>query len=124
VKLVDSSAWVEFVSGGPLAERLAPHFERPAALLTSPIVLYEVYRRLKRDRGEEGALLVVSQIRKGRVEDVSEVVALTAADLAAEHGLAMADALIYATARLHDALLVTCDRDLAELPGVEYHAKS
>ena len=124
MKHVDSSVWVEFFYAGPLAERLAPHLERPSALVTSPIVLYEVYRRLKRERGEEGAILAVSQIRKGKLEPVDEVVALTAADLAAEHGLAMADALIYATARLNEALLVTCDKDLAGLPGVEYHPKA
>jgi predicted nuclease of predicted toxin-antitoxin system len=35
----------------------------------------------------------------------------------------MADAMVYATARLHAALLVTCDKDFADLAGVEYHAK-
>lgn len=120
---VDSSVWVEFFSAGPVAEHVAHHLEEPTALLTSPIVLYEVYRRLRRDRGEEGALLAVSQIRKGRVEPVTELISLTAADLAAKHGLAMADAMVYATARLHDALLVTCDQDFADLPGVEYHPK-
>jgi predicted nucleic acid-binding protein len=40
--------------------------------------------------------------------------------LALRHGLAMADAIVYATAQDHGAQLVTGDADLKDLPGVVY----
>ena len=47
----------------------------------------------------------------------------TAADLSLEHGLAMADALILATAKLFRAELITSDRDFERVPGVAYLPK-
>lgn len=49
--------------------------------------------------------------------------ALTAADLGLEHGLPMADSLIYATAMSAGVELVTSDADFAALPGVIYLEK-
>jgi predicted nucleic acid-binding protein len=37
-----------------------------------------------------------------------------------QHGLAMADAIVYATARDQEAQLITGDADLKDLPGVVY----
>jgi predicted nucleic acid-binding protein len=45
-----------------------------------------------------------------------ESLALEAADISLEHGLAMADSLVYATARRHRAKLVTGDADFEGLP--------
>ncbi len=42
---------------------------------------------------------------------------------AVRHGLAACDALIYATATLCGARLVTTDADMDGLPGVEFHAQ-
>ena len=50
-------------------------------------------------------------------------IALTAADLSLEYGLAMADAMILATARMYRAELVTSDRDFESIPGVTYLPK-
>ncbi len=123
MRLVDSTGWVEYFTQGPLASIYARHVERLDTVLSSPIVLFEVYRRIKRERGEEAALLAVIQIRKTRVEPVTEMIALTAADLSLAYGLAMADSLIYATALLHQSRLVTSDSHFAGLAGVEYHPK-
>ncbi|HEV7768946.1 MAG TPA: hypothetical protein VGQ76_28390 [Thermoanaerobaculia bacterium] len=46
-----------------------------------------------------------------------------AADLSLEHRLAMADALVLATTRQFDAILVISDRDFEGLPGVVYLPK-
>jgi predicted nucleic acid-binding protein len=40
-----------------------------------------------------------------------------------QHKLATADAIIYATARAHDADVLTCDRHFQGLSGVQYIAK-
>ena len=47
-------------------------------------------------------------------------IALLAADVSLRHGLAMADAIVYATAKDQDAEVVTGDADLKDLPGVVY----
>ena len=49
--------------------------------------------------------------------------AVEAVDYAARHSLAMADAIIYATAMKNGADLLTCDAHFARLPGVVYFAK-
>lgn len=49
--------------------------------------------------------------------------ALLAADIAGEFRLAMADAIIYATARQHGAQTVTSDAHFAKLPDVVFLPK-
>lgn len=76
-----------------------------------------MYRVIRRDLSEEQALAAVSLMRSALIESLDETLALEAADLALMHGLAMADAIIYATARRHGATLVTGDADFERLPG-------
>jgi predicted nucleic acid-binding protein len=85
--------------------------------VASAIQVYEIYKVVRRDLSEERAIEAVAALRRATVVPVDETLALEAADLALESGLAMADALIYATARRHRATLVTADADFAELPG-------
>jgi predicted nucleic acid-binding protein len=49
--------------------------------------------------------------------------ALEAATLAVQHRLSTADAIIYATALVYQADLLTCDRQFQGLPRVVYVAK-
>lgn len=51
---------------------------------------------------------------------LTESIALLAADLSLREGLAMADAIVYATAKDQGAEVVTGDADLKDLPGVVY----
>lgn len=55
---------------------------------------------------------------------VTHEIATSATALGARHQLEMADALIYATARQHDAILWTQDVDFESLPHVKYLPKS
>jgi len=50
-------------------------------------------------------------------------IALTAADLSLAHRLAMADAIILATARAHDAQIFTTDSDFEGLEGATVFSK-
>ena len=72
---------------------------------------------IRRDLSEERALMAVSLLRRATVVPVDESLALDAADFSLELGLAMADSIVYATARRHDATLVTADADFEGLPG-------
>jgi predicted nucleic acid-binding protein len=118
--LVDSSGWIEYFSGGPLAERYGSYLGRPAELITPTIAVYEVYKKIKRERGEELALRVTASLTATEVIPLTESIALLAADISLQYGLAMADAIIYATARDQEAQVLTSDADLKDLPGVVY----
>ena len=118
--LVDSSGWLEFLTEGPLAGSYAQHLRRLDEVVTPTVVLYEVYKVIKRRRGEEEALAVAAQVGKTRLVPLTDAIALTAADASLTYRLAMADAIVYATALTEGVKLVTSDADLAPLPGVLY----
>ena len=117
---MDSSAWIEYFSGGPLAQRYGSYLGSPAELITPTIVVYEVYKKIKRERGEELALRVTASLTATEVIPLTESIALLAADVSLQYGLAMADAIIYATAQDQKARVLTSDADLKDLPGVVY----
>jgi predicted nucleic acid-binding protein len=123
LKVVDSSGWIEYFADGPRADTYAAHLADLTQIITPVIVVYEVYRWLRRQRGDEEAQEAVAQLAETQVVAVSSSLALAAADLSLAHGLAMADALIYAAARSNDAELITSDADFASLPGVTYLAR-
>ena len=114
--LVDSSGWIEYLAERPLADAFAPYLEGDEPLLVSTIEIYEIYKVVRRDLDEERAVEAVAALRGATVESVDETLALEAADLSLRHGLAMADSIIYATARRHGATLVTADTDFEGLP--------
>ena len=118
--VLDSSGWIEFFTGGPLAERYAAYLTPRYQIITPTVVLYEVYKKIKRERGEETALLFAGRLNTTQVIQLTESIAYLAADVSLRHGLAMADAIVYATAKDQDAEVVTGDADLKDLPGVVY----
>lgn len=122
--LIDSSGWLEFFTGGPLAGDYAHHLKELEQIVTPTIVLYEVYKVIKRQRSEEEALAAAAQMGKTHLVPLTDSIALTAADVSLSHQLAMADAIVYATALTENAKLITSDADLAALPGVSYLKKS
>jgi len=123
LKVIDSSGWLEFFTDGPLAERYAFLLNDLSQIITPTVVLYEVYKKIRRERGEEAALVVAAQLQKTQLIPLNDTIALRAADLSLEHHLAMADAIIYATATLHDTLLITSDDDFELIPGVLFLQK-
>jgi predicted nucleic acid-binding protein len=59
-------------------------------------------------------------MKQGRVIELDESTALLAAKLSLQHKLPMADSLMLAAARSHQALLWTQDSDFKGLDGVKY----
>lgn len=118
--IVDSCGWLEWFTDGKLAEEYGPRLQGVDELLVPAVVLYEVYKVLKRETGEEKAILAVSYMKHWPVIPLDDILALQAADLALKHNLAMADAMVYATALAYNALLFTSDADFDGLPLVNY----
>jgi predicted nucleic acid-binding protein len=114
--LVDSSGWIEFLGDGPLADRFAPYFEREEWLIVPAIVLYEVYKKLLSVQGSTAADRFLSSALRARVVPIDERLALLAARISMDRQLAMADAMIYATALVSGAQLVTSDAHFKGLP--------
>lgn len=117
---VDSYGWVERFTDGPKASAYNKVIDsvKPEDLVTSVVVLYEVYRKIKKIKGEETALEAVATLSETKIVTVDQTLSLEAADYSLEHGLHMADALVYATARQNSAELYTSDEDLRELENV------
>jgi predicted nucleic acid-binding protein len=116
--LVDSSGWVEFIGDGPLAEKFAPYFEREEHLLVPAIVLYEVYKKLLSAQGSTAADRFLSAALRARLVPIDERLALLAARISLDRRLAMADAMIYATALAAGAHLITSDSHFQGLDEV------
>lgn len=124
MNVVDSSGWLEYFSGSSLASKYAPYLEKRSELLVPSIVLYEVYRWVKRYKGEEEALKYTAQMSQTRFVPLDDVIALNAADLSLQYHLALADSVVYASALRHHAKLITSDADFKSLPQVVYFPKS
>lgn len=114
--IVDSSGWIEFFTDGPHAKDYARYFKDASALVTPAIILYEVYKKIKRERTEEEALSAVSIINRTQIVPLTESIALLAADISLKYALPMADAIVYATALELDCAVVTGD---AHFKGLE-----
>ena len=82
----------------------------------SAIEIYEVYKVIRRDLSEERALEAVAALQKAKIVPLDSSLALEAADISLAFGLAMADSIVYATARRHGAKLVSGDADFEGLP--------
>jgi predicted nucleic acid-binding protein len=124
MRLVDTSAWIEWLIGSPLGVSLAAELPDRAQWLVPTLVQLELAKWLTREVGEDKADRVIAFTETCVVADLDTATALSAAELCAKHKLATADAIIYATALGHGADLFTCDRHFENLPGVRFVPKA
>jgi uncharacterized protein len=120
MRLVDTSAWIEFLIGSPLGRRLAKEIPQPDEWLVPTIVQHELAKWLVRELDEQDADRVLALSKTCVVAELDTKTALAAADCCARYKLATADAIIYATANAYGADLLTCDRHFERLPNVAY----
>jgi predicted nucleic acid-binding protein len=123
MNLVDSSGWLEYFADGRNARFFAPALEDTENLIVSTINIYEVFKRVLQQRGEDAALQAVALMQQANIADVTSPIAMDAANISAELKLPMADSIIFATARAYGATLWTQDADLYGLPGVRFTKK-
>jgi predicted nucleic acid-binding protein len=123
MNIVDSSGWIEYVTDSNNAN----FFEAPITLLDDLLVptvcLYEVFKRILREFGEERALDAMGVMSLGTTVDLDRQIAVDAAQISNELKLAMADSIILATTRAHNAILWTQDEHFKNIEGVEYIEK-
>jgi predicted nucleic acid-binding protein len=118
--IVDSSGWVEYLGDGPKAKAYARFFEKDEALVLPTIIIYEVFKKLLRERGISLAEQFFAHARQlvDNTIALDTGLAVQAAQLSAETGLPMADAIVYATANAVQAELITSDAHFSGLSGV------
>ena len=121
--VVDSSAWLAYLSNEPTAPAFAPAIESVERLVVPSICLLEVFNTVRRQREEGEALQAVSLMERGYVVPLDAPLALDAARFGAAHRLATADGVVYATARLFGATLWTQDAHFQGLADVRYVPK-
>lgn len=124
MRVIDTSAWIEYLIDGPLTQLLAKEMPDKEATVVPTIVQLELAKWLTREIGEEQADLMIAYTQKCVVVPLDTRIALSAADLHRQHKLATADAVIYATALALDADLLTCDAHFDGLPGVSLIRKA
>jgi predicted nucleic acid-binding protein len=123
MNVVDSSAWLEYFADGPNAPSFAPIITDIDHLIVPIISIYEVFKRVLQQRSETEALQAIALMNQGKVIDLNQTLALSAAKLSANLKLPMADSLMLATARAYGATLWTQDADFMSVPDVQYIAK-
>ncbi len=123
MNVVDSSGWLEYFANGANADFFAPAFVQTDELVVPSVSIYEVFKRVLQQRGEEKALQAVVAMQQGKVVDLSAEIAINAGKLSHELKMPMADSIILATARAYEATLWTQDEDFAGLSDVRYAKK-
>ena len=123
MRLVDTSAWIEWLIASPTGMTLDTMIPGRQDWLVPTLVQLELAKWLVREAGEDKADQVVAFSQMCVVVPLDTKTALSAAEICSKHRLATADAIVYATAREHGADLLTCDAHFDGLPGVTFVAK-
>ena len=121
--VVDSSAWLEYFAAGPNAAHFREPLKQVDRLIVPTITLFEVFKVVHRQRGENAAIQAVALMKQGREIPLDASLAMQSAQLSLELKLPMADSIILATARAHRAEIWTQDDDFEGLEGVHYFPK-
>lgn len=124
LRVVDTSAWIEWLTASTLGQKLGKQFPDKAQCIVPTIVQLELSKWLVREAGEEAADQVIAFTQKCVVVPLDTPIALLAADLHRQHKLATADAIVYATAQQMGADLLTCDAHFQRLPDVTLFPKA
>ena len=97
--------------------------EATRSLIVPTLSLFEVFKRIAQQRGDDEALRSVAVMEQGKVVDLDRATALAAARLSIDHSIAMADSIMLAIARRSGATLWTQDVDFEGLPEVRFFAR-
>ena len=123
MRLVDTSAWIEWLIGSPTGDALASEIPPRGGWLVPAIVQLELSKWMSREVNEDRADQVTAFTQLCVAAPLDTRIALAAAELCAKHHLSTADAIVYATSLHYGADVLTCDAHFKDLPGVIFVAK-
>jgi predicted nucleic acid-binding protein len=123
MNVVDSSAWLAYFADEPTADFFAPAIEDTELLIVPSVCIYEVFKVILREKGEDQAFLAIAAMQQGRVVDLDADLAIEAAAIGNEEELAFADSIIYTIAQKNAATLWTQDAHFSQKQRVQYVEK-
>nr|AGS53083.1 PIN domain protein [uncultured bacterium contig00036] len=123
MNVIDSSLWMEYFLGNDIDFSIRSAIVNIDSLIVPTICVYEVYRKMLTEKDSSVAYVLAGIMRKGKIVDITCDIALLAAGLSKQHGLPMADSIIYATAKINNAILWTQDQHFRHLDAVNYFPK-
>jgi predicted nucleic acid-binding protein len=123
MNIVDSSGWLAYFANEPNSKHFLAPLADAASLVVPTVTIYEVFKVVLRESGENKALQAAVAMRKGTVVDLTGSLAIAASKLSLAHNLPMADSIILATARQFDAIIWTQDSDFKNIGDVKYFPK-
>ena len=123
MNIVDSSGWLAYFADEPNAKHFITPLKDTASLVIPSVTIYEVFKVVLRKTSENEALQAAAAMQKGRVVDLTAMLAIAASKLSLKHGIPMADSIILATAKAFDAVIWTQDSDFKNIAGVKYFPK-
>jgi predicted nucleic acid-binding protein len=106
-----------------IGSNVAAIIENPGELIVPTITIYEVFKKLLAEKGEDYSLKVVSYMQTGTVIELNADLSLSAARISQKYKLPMADSIIYATSLLYSATVFTCDKHFKDIFGIQYYPK-
>ena len=121
--VVDTSIWIEWLMNSSLKPVISEVFPNTSQCIVPTIVELELDKWLTREVGESEADQVIAYTQNCVVIALDTKIALQAADLHRQYKLATADAIVYASALVNNAQLLTCGAHFANLPNVLYIKK-
>ncbi|MEQ1484616.1 type II toxin-antitoxin system VapC family toxin [Methyloglobulus sp.] len=124
MRVVDTSIWIEWLIDSPLKQAFNKEFPEVVRCVVPTIVQLELDKWLTREVGETEAERVIAYTQLCVVAELDTKIALQAAELHRQHKLATADAIVYATALVYKADLLTCDAHFEGLPNVLFIRKA
>lgn len=123
MNIVDSSGWLEYFADGPNAKRFLPPLKETDSLVVPVVTIYEVFKVVLREAGENAALQAATAMQKATVVGITIELAIAASKLSLQYRLPMTDSIILATAYAFDATIWTQDTDFKNISGVKYFPK-
>jgi predicted nucleic acid-binding protein len=119
--VIDSYGWIEYFGGGKLSNKYGKYIEKcsPNTHYSPSIIIYEVYKKIRRLYKEEDAINAVMHIKNyTTIIDIDTKLAIKGAEVSINEKLPMADSLIKATADFVSAKIVTSDPHFKNLENV------
>jgi predicted nucleic acid-binding protein len=123
MNIVDSSGWLAYFADEPNAKYFLAPLKDAVSLVVPTVTIYEVFKVLLREAGENKALQAAVAMRKGKVVDLTSSLAIAASKMSLALNLPMADSIILATARDFAATIWTQDSDFEDMDNVKYFPK-
>ncbi|MCD6153817.1 MAG: type II toxin-antitoxin system VapC family toxin [Syntrophobacterales bacterium] len=123
MNIVDSSGWLAYFADEPNAKHFLAPLTDTDSLVVPTVTIYEVFKVVLRESSENEALQAAVAMRKGRVVDLTDSMAIAASKISLEHKVPMADSIILATAKEFEATIWTQDSHFKDIDDVKYFKK-